>query len=374
MNKSFMPFEMERMMSVWENAVDYNISESGVHPMTVEELVDDPKRIEELLATGLGYPQANGILELREHIAAIYPGATPDNILVTTGAAQANFTTLLTLMEPGDEMVMMMPNYMQIWGVAHNLGLHVTPFWLREALGWSFDPDELARAVSDKTKLIAICNPNNPTGRILLPEEMDSIVAAAARAGAWILSDEVYAGAERVRDEETPSFWGRYDRVLAMGSMSKAYGLPGLRIGWVVAPTETRDAIWARQDYVTIGTTMLGNQLAAYALSPSVRPRVIARARDYIRKGYANFERWCGEREKLFTWRPPDAAAIVFVRYHVAANSTEMVMRLIHEQSTFVAPGDHFGLDGYLRISFGLPIDYLTEGLNRLHRVIASYG
>jgi aspartate/methionine/tyrosine aminotransferase len=373
MSKPFTPFELERMMSIWENAVDYNISESGVHPMTTEELVDDPKAIEELLATGLGYPHTCGIAELRERIAALYPGATPDNVLVTTGAAQANFTSMLTLLEAGDEIVVMLPNYMQIWGIAHNFGLNVRPFWLREELRWAFDPGELADAITDKTRLIAICNPNNPTGRIMPPAEMDAIAAAADRVGAWILADEVYAGAERVTDEETPSFWGRYDRVLAIHSMSKAYGLPGLRIGWVVAPAETREAIWARQDYVTIGATMLGNKLAAHALSPEVRPRVIARTREYIRKGYANFERWCGEHEGLFTWVPPEAAAIVFVRYHVEANSTELVMRLIREQGAFVIPGDLFGLDGYLRISYGLPIDYLTEGLDRLYRVIASY-
>ncbi len=362
------------MMSIWENAVDYNISESGVHPMTIEELVDDPKAIEELLATGLGYPHTAGIAELRERIAALYPGAAPDNVLVTTGASQANFTSMLTLLEAGDEIVVMLPNYMQIWGIGHNFGLNVRPFWLREELQWGFDPGELAEAVTDKTRLIAICNPNNPTGRIMPPAEMDMVAAAADRVGAWILADEVYAGAERVTDEETPSFWGRYDRVLAIHSMSKAYGLPGLRIGWVVAPAETIEAIWARQDYVTIGATMLGNKLAAHALSPEVRPRVIARTREYIRRGYANFERWCGEHEGLFTWVPPEAAAIVFVRYHVEANSTELVMRLIGEQGAFVIPGDLFGLDGYLRISFGVPIDYLTEGLNRLYRVIASYG
>ena len=372
MSRDFVPFELERKMSVWENQVDYNLSESGVHPLTTEELVEDPKQIEELLSTSLKYAQSNGILELRENIAALYPSTTPDNIIVTTGAAQANFTSIWTLMEPNDEIVVMLPNYMQIWGIAQNFSLNVKTFTLNEDREWSLDVEELNRIVTDNTKLIAVCNPNNPSGHILTAAEMDAVVSVADHAGAWILADEVYAGAERVAEEITPSFWGRYDNVLAIGSMSKAFGLPGLRVGWVVAPTDAVDQIWARQEYITISNTMLGNILAAHALSPDVRPHLIARTRDYIRRGYSNFERWAQQHEGLFSWVPPEAAAIAFVRYHVEANSSELVERLIHEQSTYVVPGDHFGLDGHLRISIGLPEDYLLEGLGRVAKVIQS--
>jgi len=372
MSREFLPFELERMMSIWENVVEYNLSESGVHPMATEELVDDPKVIEELLSTGLNYPQTNGSIELRERIAALYKGATPDNVQVTTGAAQANYTTILTVLEPDDEILVMLPNYMQIWGAAKNLGFRVKTFSLREGLDWAVDLDELERAISNKTKLIAVCNPNNPTGHILTTEEIDAIIAAASRVGAWLLADEVYAGAERLTDEFTPSFWGRYERVLAINSLSKAYGLPGLRIGWVVAPAQTVEEIWARQDYITISTTMLSNKLAAYALSPQVRSRILARTREYIRKGYDNFECWYMKHDDLFSLVPPQAAAIAFVHYHTNINSTELCKRLIHEQKTFVVPGDHFGLDHHLRISYGLPADYLSEGLDRLHQVIVS--
>lgn len=372
MSEEFVPFALERMMSIWENQVDYNLSESGVHPLSTEELVEDPKQIEELLTTSLMYAQSNGIPALRENIAALYPGATPDNIIVTTGAAQANFTCLWTLMEPKDEIVVMLPNYMQIWGIAHNMGLDVKTFVLNEELEWALDVEELNRVVTDKTKLIAVCNPNNPSGHIFTPAEMEAVVSAADRAGAWLLTDEVYAGAEREVEEITPSFWGGYDKVLAVGSMSKAYGLPGLRVGWVVAPADTAEQIWARQDYITISNTMLGNMLATHALSSDVRPRLIARTRDYIRRGFDNFELWAQQYEGLFSWVPPQAAAIAFVRYHVEANSSELVERLIHEHSTYVAPGDHFGMDGHLRISIGLPEDYLLEGLDRLAQVIQS--
>jgi aspartate/methionine/tyrosine aminotransferase len=370
----FQPFLMERMMSKWENVVDYNLSESGVHPMTVRELVDDPVVIEELLSTELGYAQANGVIELRERIAALYPGATPDNVLVTVGCAEANFITPQTMLRPGEEMVMMLPNYMQIWGIAHNLGFRVKSFNLKEERGWAPNLDELNDAVSKETKLIAVCNPDNPTGYILTEAEMDAIVAAADRVGAWILADEVYSGAERLTDTPTPSFWGRYDKVLAHNSLSKAYGIPGLRIGWVVGPADTVDEIWARHEYTTIGATMLSNKLAAIALSPEVRPRLIQRTRDYIRRGYPILDAWMEDHEGTFTVAPPQAAAIAFVRYHLDVNSTELVNRLMREKSVLIVPGDHFGLDHHFRISYGLPPDYLRAGLDRIHELIVELG
>jgi len=367
MNKDFIPFELERIMSIWEHQVAYNLSESGVHPLTTRQLVqDDPQFIDDLLATEINYPQTNGTLELRQRIAALYNGAAPENVVVTTGAAQANFTSILTALDAGDEMVVMLPNYMQIWGIAKNFGLRVKTFNLREEMGWSFDPDELNQTVTDQTRLIAVCNPNNPTGHIMSAAEMEAVVQAADRVGAWILADEVYAGAEHWTDEVTPSFWGRYERVLAMGSLSKAYALPGLRIGWVVAPPDMAEEIWARQDYITICSGMLDSKLAAYALTPEVRARILDRTRRYVRQGYQNFEQWQQQHGELFSLVRPEAAAIAFVRYHHPINSTELVNRLIHEQQTYVVPGDHFGLDHHLRISYGLSGDYVNEGLRRL--------
>lgn len=369
----FRPFDMERMMSKWENVVEYNLSESGVHPLTVREFVEDPEVIEEILTTGLNYPQANGIIELRENIAALYPGATPDNVLVTVGCAEANFITVQTMVAPGEEMVVMLPNYMQIWGAAQNFGIRVRGFHLHEERGWAPDLDQLDEVVSEETKLIAICNPDNPTGYILTEKEMDAIVAAADRVGAWLLSDEVYAGGERLTDAETPSFWGRYDKVLVNNSLSKAYGLPGLRLGWVAGPVDTVDDIWARHDYVTIGATMISNKLAAVALSSEVRPRLIQRGREYIRRGFPILDGWLESHEGAFSLVPPQAAAIAFVRYHLDVNSTELVDRLMQEKSVIIVPGDHFGMDHYLRISFGLPKEYLVAGLDRIHELIVEY-
>lgn len=367
----FQPFIMERMMSKFEKEVEYNISESGVHPMALKGLIDyDPENINRLLDTEINYAHANGIPELRENIAAMYKGATAENVLVTVGAIEANYNTISTLLSPGDEIIVMLPNYMQIWGIAKNLNLNLKTFHLREENGWAPDLNEFNEAVTENTKLIAICNPNNPTGYILTEEEMGIIIPSAERVGAWILADEVYSGAERLTDEQTPSFYGRYDKVIAVGSLSKAYGLPGLRIGWGVGPVEIVDDIWARHEYTTLSATMLSNHLAAIALSPKVRPRIIKRTRDYIRKGFPVLQQWMDNHENTFSITPPQAAAIAFARYHLDINSTEFAKRLIKEKSVLIVPGDHFGLDYFLRISYGLPHDYLTAALDRIHELI----
>lgn len=369
----FQPFDQERVASKFEQVVEFNLSDSGVHPLTLRELVaGDADFINALMDTGLKYAHANGIPELRNNIAALYHGAKENNILVTVGAIEANYLTIRTLLSAEDEIVIMQPNYMQIWGVARNHNLNIKTFNLKEENAWAPDLDELKGAMTPKTKLIAVCNPNNPTGYILSQDEMEAIVSAADGVGAWILTDEVYIGAERNTDDETKSFYGLYDKVIATGSMSKAYGLPGLRIGWAVGPVSTIDDMWARHEYITISAPILANKLAAWALSPEVRPRLIQRTRDYINHGYPVLQEWIDKHGDIFSIIPPAAAAIAFIRYHLDINSTELNERLIEEKSVLVVPGDHFGLDKYFRVSFGLPHDFLTSGLDRIHQLISE--
>ena len=371
----FQPFVMERMMSKFEKEVDYNLSESGVHPLTLKELFqDDPDGLAGLQSIELDYAHANGIPELRKNIAALYPGAGPENVLVTVGAIEANYDILWGLLTAGDEVVVMLPNYMQIWGLAKNLDLDLKTFTLDEKAGWAPDLDGLRKAVTGRTKLIAVCNPNNPTGYILKDEEMEAVIETARRAGAWILADEVYAGAERLTDVQTPSFYGKYEKVLAVGSLSKAYGLPGLRIGWAVGPADVIDELWARHEYLTLSATMLSNHLAAYALSPRVRPRLIQRARGFIRRGYPVLEQWMNEHREILSTIPPQAAAIAFVRYRLNISSTQFAERLREEKRVLIVPGEHFGLDHFVRISYGLPHEYLTPALGRIHDLIGDLG
>ncbi len=372
---AFIPFDLEYVQSKWEQIVDFNLTESGVHPISLKDLLaDDTNKLNRLLETEINYPHVNGNPELREHIARLYNGAKgEENVLVTVGAAEASLIILQTLLEPGDEVATLTPTYKQVWGISENSGHVVRPFRLRAERGWALDIDEMNAQVNDKTKIIALVNPNNPTGYIMTEDEMNAVVNAAERVGAWILADEVYRGAERLREEETPSFYGRYDKVLALGSMSKAYGLPGLRIGWIVGPAQTIENIWRRHEYTTITATMLSNHLAAHALSPDVRPRLIKRTRDYIRKGYPILEAWMEEQDGLFSYVPPMASAVTFVRYHLDINSTELMEILCREASVFVGAGDSFGMDKHLRIAFGQEKAVLNEAFSRISRVIKRY-
>jgi aspartate/methionine/tyrosine aminotransferase len=357
-------------MSRFEQDVDYNLSESGVHPLKLSELLAYiPDKTSKLMDVELNYPWVNGNPELRENIAGIY-NSGQDNIIITVGAIEANYNAINSLLNPGEELIFMVPNYMQLWGVAKNNGYKLKTFRLREEKNWSPDLDELEDKVTEKTKLIAICNPNNPTGYILTDAEMDRIVSIASKVGAWILADEVYSGSERTLDKQTSSFYGLYDKVIAVGSMSKAYGLPGLRIGWAVGPQKMIDRIWARHEYNTISASVLSNELATIALSPEVRPLIIHRTRDYIRKGFPILQKWMDRNKTIFNFTPPMASAIAFIRYNLDINSTVLAERLCNERGVLIVPGDHFGMDNFIRISFGLPEEYLSAGLNRINELI----
>lgn len=367
---SFRRFEMEDFQAKWFQVVDYDLSESGVNPLSVDELLKMGSfDREEFFSTKLDYPATKGSRELRGNIAALYPEATIDNVLVTVGCIQANYYAFQALLNPGDELVVMLPNYMQLPGLAHNYGVDVKPFYLKEEKGWAPDLNQLEELVSEETKCIAVCNPNNPTGYILTEEEMDGIVQVARSTGTWLLCDEVYKGAERSGKEAT--FWGRYEKVITTSSMSKAYGLPGLRIGWVIGPSEVIDKIDAQHAYVTISAAILAMKLATMALSPTVRPKLLKRTRKYIEGGLSVFQRWIKEQNDVFTMVDPQAGAFGFPSYELDICSLDLVNRLVQEKSVLVVAGSHFGLDEpYLRISFGLPEDELRAGMSRISQLV----
>ncbi len=367
----FQPFVLENYLSDNEQNVAFNFSESGVHPLTLGGLLDIAGRdAASLEAVVLDYPEVRGREALREKIAALYPGAAADNVLVTVGASEANHLVASTLLEPGDAIVAMQPGYRQLSGNAINRGIEVRPLPLSEANGWALDVDELGRVVTTGTRLISVINPHNPTGHILSQAERSAIVEAASRVGAWIVADEVYAGTERGDAPPTPTFWGEYERVIAINSMSKAYGLPGLRTGWLVAPAELVGPLWRRHEYATISATMLGNVLTDIALDADVRPRLTERARGLINRGFDVLMRELGKREGVYAVVPPQASAMCIVRYDLPVDSRHFVDRLVAEQSTLVVPGDCFGLDRHFRFSSALAEDYLVEGIGRINSLV----
>jgi aspartate/methionine/tyrosine aminotransferase len=362
-------FQMERLQSTWENRVRYNLSESGVHPMSAREIARDPVFLEQLLDTPLIYNQSNGTDELRSAISALYPGATLDHVEVTNGGSEANFISVYSMLEPGDEVVMILPSYQQIWGLTHSLGMIVKSVNLKEERGWAPDLDELDAVVSSRTRMIVVCNPNNPTGAILSSAEMDALVRIASRSGAWILADEIYQGSER-SGKTAPSFWGKYDRVIVTNGLSKAYGLPGLRIGWIVAPKGQIAKMWSYHDYTTIAPGTLSDLLARAALSPEGRSRCLERTRGICRDNFPLFQAWVESHGSSFCMVEPRAGAIAYVRYKLPVNSTKLMERLLKEKSVLVVPGDHFGMDHFLRIGYGPRPDYLLEALEHVNAVL----
>lgn len=365
-------FEMERLQSTWENRVKYNLSESSVHPMSVRELMPDERLLQQLLDTPLIYNQSNGTDELRTAIAALYPGATLDNVEVTNGGSEANFVTIYSMLEPGDEIIIVLPNYQQIWGLTKSLGMSVKEVYLREDLGWAPDLGQLEAAASAHTKMIVLTNPNNPTGAILTPGEMDSIIRVASRSGAWILADEIYQGSER-SGITTPTFYGMYDRVVITNGLSKAYGLPGLRVGWIVAPADLIAKMWSYHDYTTIAPGTLSDILARIALSAQGRSHCHERTRDICRKNFPLFRSWMEEHGSVFHMVEPKAGAIAYVHYDLPVNSTHLMERLLREKSILLVPGDHFGMDNYLRIGYGPPPEYLREALELANEVLRTW-
>ena len=366
-------FALERFQSIWENRVAWNVSESGVHPLRVTNLVDTPALHDEVLQQELGYPQTNGTIELREAIAAMYPGASAAHVQVTNGGSEANCVLLMRLVEPGDEIVLMTPNYMQVPGLARALGATVRPWPLRETGGrWTLDPAELATIVSARTRAIFLCNPNNPTGARVDAATLDEACRIAAAVGAWVVGDEIYRGAERDA-EDTPSVWGRYERAVVTSGLSKAYGLPGLRIGWVAGPPDLVSDLWAVHDYTTIAPGGLNDRLARIALAPARRELLIARARTIIRSNYPILRRWIEQQDGL-SHIAPEAGAIAFVRYTHPVRSSVLAERLRDEHSVLVVPGDFFDMDGYLRIGFGSDPEYLESALTLIGAFLRTVG
>lgn len=360
------PFTLERWQSVWENKVGINLSESGVLPLSVAELVDDPDELERLLRTPLGYPQTNGSELLRARVAEMYPGATADNVLMTSGCSEANFVITWALVGPGEEVVFMQPNYMQIGGVAEAFGATVKPMWLHEGSGWNIDASALCELITPKTKLIALCNPNNPTGAVMSKEAMDAVCARAAEVGAWILSDEVYRGAE-FDSKLTATMWGRYERVLCTGGLSKAYALPGLRAGWVVGPAEMVEKLWGVHDYTSIGIAMLTDKLAAIAMAK--RKSILERTRKTIRENYGLVRSWI-HAQPVFRHLPPAAGAIAWIGYDAPWKSEEVVEDLRKNKDVLLVPGSQFGMDGFFRIGFGGETGHLMTGLQRFAELL----
>jgi hypothetical protein len=359
-------FEMERYQSLYWHEVEYDLSESGVSPMTIRDLLGPDADAEAFVQTALGYPLSEGSEETRSNIAQWYPEATSAEVSVMNGGSEANFLALWSLLGEGGRLAFMIPNYLQGRGLGAFFGDRTDTFKLRLR-----DLEGLEKAVGPQTKVVMVCNPNNPTGGVLTEAEMEAVIEVAAHRGAWIVADEIYRGAEVDTDPTTPTFWGRYDKVVITSGLSKAFAMPGLRIGWTVAPADVIQKIWERHDYTTLTPGMVSDRLAAFAMQPDVRENILARTRAIIRANLPALEGWLFSHPEL-TYVRPVAGAIAYTKVNLPVKSRDLVERIRTEQSVLLVPAEMFGLKKGIRFGFGFDIEHTLKGLARVDETIAA--
>lgn len=368
-------FSMERMQSEYEHDVEFNLTESGVFPLTLNEILSDEGQRELVLSSRLGYGESPGSTELREHIAAWHSGATADQVTVTNGGSEANYTAFWSLIDRTDRAAIMTPNYLQTWGIVRGFGAAADAFRLRlrERGGirrWFLDVEDLNRAVTRRTKIILVTNPNNPTGAVMTRDEMDAVISAADRVGAWVISDEIYRGAEVTSSETTASFWGRYDRVVVTGGVAKAFGLPGLRIGWILAPRGVVRDFRKHHDYTSIMPSIVSDKLAAICLEPQRRESLLERTRLILRTNLPSLRDWLFTHPTEFDWVSPEAGAILFAKARLPVSTQTLVNRLRREYSVLLVAGEQLRGGRGIRFGFGYDINSTVSGLARLDRLL----
>lgn len=358
-------FEMERAMSTWENLVEYDISNSGVKPITLRELIDLGFNLESIMDMSLGNCQANGTLELREKLVQLYPGADPDNVEVTNGTSEANYLLGITLLNPGDEFAMTIPNFMQLQGIAKAAGATVNQFHLLPEKNWDVNWDEFEKAVNPKTRLVYFTRPGNPTGAVLSDASVERVIQRCEEMDCYVIFDEVYIGSE-IDGSRTQTCWGMSDKVIVVNGLSKAYGIPGIRIGWLVAPKDVVAQCWAQHDYITVGPNILSDVMATTAVDVNVREKLFLRIQNRIKRNLPVLREWIEGFDGFLEYNEPTAGAFCFVKYNADLSSIDIADLIRKNQSTLIAPGSHFGLDGYLRFWTGGETDFIRSGLERV--------
>ena len=362
----FPSFDLERIQSIYENSVEINLTESGIEPLSLKELMN-PNELEELLNLPLGYGYTQGTPLLRQRISNLYEGADKNNVLVTSGSSEAIFLSAVLTVSKGDRVVMMTPNYLSFNGVAEALGADVDYVPLLKKEKWEWDLDCLDEVVSNKTKVISVCNPNNPTGSVLNLEQMLKIVEIAGRVGAYLLVDEVYIGAE-LGSNLTKSFLGMYEKTIVTSGLSKSYAHPGLRIGWIISGKRFVEEAWAIKDYTTIASSSLSQHIATKVLEPETITKLRSRTKVLLNKNLETFSKWILPYSNHLSFLKPEAGGFAFVEYDMDINSTDLVHDLRKNEGVFIVPGDSFGIDRYFRIGLGHESNGFSKGLGLLSK------
>ena len=363
-------FELERWMTRWELEVSHDICESGIKPMSLDDVLRlMPENAAAALqktiqSVPLGYSEARGTVELRTALANTYPDTTAEDIFVATGAIEANFLLFNVLVQPGDHVIVVDPAYQQLQSVPKALGADVELLSVVHDDGYYYDLDELRAMVRPETKLIVVNTPHNPTGAMLSEQQITELIDIAPESDAWILSDEAYRWIERPGGEKIPApMRGRYEKGISVGTVSKPFGVPGLRIGWFAAPAEIAQAAWAIRDYVSLSPGKLSDIITTAIVTH--RDAIFMRNAEIIGANLATANRWFADHSDLVNWVAPRAGLLAMMGYSADIDSRSLADRLAGEAGVMLAPGDAFGMPGRLRIGIGQDPEVFREGLER---------
>jgi len=361
------PFGVEQWMNAWETKCELNLAETCVASLTLAELMQMAGTTQQMPADLAGmkmtYGEIRGSTKLRGLVAEGFKGQTAANVLITHGTVGANHMVYQTLVSAGDHVVAITPTYQQHTAIPRSIGADVTEIALREADGWLPDWDAVAAVTTPATKLIALTNPNNPTGALIDQAGLERVSEIARSVGAWVLCDEVYRGTEQ--GEAVPSIIDVYEKGISTGSTSKAYSLAGLRLGWIVGPEEFLDAC----EVHPVG--MVDDYFATMALG--AMDVILERSREITRGNLALLDAWI-ESEPKASFVKPQAGTTAFVAFDVPLASYDLCTTLLRDTGVMFTPGSALGLEGYVRIGFACDRDVLREGLARVSAWLAKQG
>jgi aspartate/methionine/tyrosine aminotransferase len=369
------PFGVEMWMNAFETRCELNLAETCVDSITLGELLDMAGKrasvLDELLPLRLGYGDIEGSPRLRDAIASLYEKQARDNVLVCHGTIGANALVHQGLVSRGDHVIAVVPTYQQHYSIPESIGAEVELLWLKPEQNYLPDLAALKAMLRPTTKLIAINNPNNPTGALMDHAMLQETAALARGVGAWVLCDEVYRGTDQADDGFTASMADLYEKGISTAGMSKAYSLAGLRLGWIAAPKPVLEAAMIHRDYNTISVGRIDDTLAALALEN--RDKILARAHRITRDNLAILAKWM-DGEKRMTWVKPRSGTTALLRYDLPISSRDFCIALLEEEGVMLCPGSAFDLEGTVRMGYACPTEVLEQGLARMSRFLARKG
>jgi aspartate/methionine/tyrosine aminotransferase len=356
------PFAIERWFAQYEFTAKYNLAESCIQAFTLDELLGlVGASWSDLKSLSLGYGESNGGFALRNAIAQLYPGTDEANVLVTVGAIEANFLALNAVVSPGDTVISEFPAYQQLYSVPQACGANVKRWDLRPEDDYEPQLDQLARLLDDRTSLVIINHPHNPTGKKISASKLTQISRQVEDAGAILYSDEVYRGLSLHHNQPSTSARSVSSRSIVIGSMSKAYGLSGLRIGWIIADHSVIEKCWSLRDYTSICNAQLSETLACLALNN--HQAVLQRNREIAERNLLLVNQWLDTLNGLITWREPDEGVVGFPHLHFTNDSEEFCKQLMQETGVLLVPGTCFERPEHIRLGFGYATEKLQLGL-----------